>query len=63
MTRREAVDTAWAITSLKSYDLLVRRRGYTLDEFESWTRRTLRAALLGDAPKVRLSHAAGHRQG
>jgi len=46
MARRDAVDTAWAIVSPECYELLVTRRGYTLDQFQNWMRQTLRAALL-----------------
>ncbi|WP_278102718.1 helix-turn-helix domain-containing protein [Microbacterium proteolyticum] len=45
----EAVDTAWAIASPETYELLVGRRGYTLEEFRAWVSRSLRAALLGSA--------------
>ncbi|WP_431794966.1 TetR/AcrR family transcriptional regulator [Microbacterium enclense] len=45
----EAVDTAWAIASPETYDLLVRRRGYSLEGFRAWVSRSLRAALLAPA--------------
>ncbi|MBQ9916876.1 MAG: TetR family transcriptional regulator [Microbacterium sp.] len=48
-----AVDTAWTIASPETYDLLVRRRGYSLDEFREWLSRTLRAALLPPDPMER----------
>ena len=38
---KEAVDTAWAIASPESYDLLVHRLGYTLPEFQAWMKQTL----------------------
>jgi AcrR family transcriptional regulator len=41
-----AADTAWTIASPESYDLLVRRAGYSPDEFERWMAATLTAALL-----------------
>ncbi|RPK56603.1 DNA-binding transcriptional regulator EnvR [Streptomyces sp. ADI96-02] len=41
-----AIDTAWAIASPDSHDLLVRRLGYTTGEFRTWMRRTLASALL-----------------
>jgi len=41
-----ARDTAWAIASPETYELLVRRAGYTLDEWERWLDRTLTASLL-----------------
>lgn len=46
LTPQKAIDTAWVIASPESYDLLVRRRGYTLDEFRIWVAETLRTALL-----------------
>lgn len=46
LTPQRAVDTAWAIASPESYELLVRRLGYTVDEFRSWMEQTLRAAIL-----------------
>jgi AcrR family transcriptional regulator len=44
--RAETIDTAWAIASPEMYELLVRREGYSLDQFESWLATTLAAALL-----------------
>lgn len=49
LTVETAVDTAWTIASPESYDLLVARLGYTLDEFREWMRRTLVAAILQSA--------------
>jgi AcrR family transcriptional regulator len=46
LTPQQAIDTAWAIASPESYDLLVRRLGYTLAEFRAWMERTLSAAIL-----------------
>jgi AcrR family transcriptional regulator len=46
LTRKTAVDTAWAIASPESYDLLVRRLGYQLGEFHDWMRQNLITALL-----------------
>ncbi|NEE29555.1 TetR/AcrR family transcriptional regulator, partial [Streptomyces sp. SID7982] len=46
VTPRSAVDTAWAIASPDSHDLLVRRLGYSLDEFRDWMKQTLTAAVL-----------------
>ena len=45
--REAARDTAWAIASPESYELLVRRSGYSTDEFIRWMDATLTAALLG----------------
>jgi AcrR family transcriptional regulator len=41
-----AADTAWAIASPETYDLLVRIRGYTLSRYEQWLVDTLSAAIL-----------------
>lgn len=41
-----ARDTAWAIASPESHELLVRRTGYSLEEFERWMDATLTATLL-----------------
>ena len=46
LTTAGAVDTAWTIASPESYDLLVHRLGYRLEEFQNWMGRTLIAALL-----------------
>lgn len=46
LTAAAAVDTAWAIASPDMHDQLIRRAGYTYDEFEEWVRTTLIAALL-----------------
>jgi AcrR family transcriptional regulator len=46
LTRESATDTAWAIASPQLFDLLVRRAGYTMVEFESWLTATLRASVL-----------------
>lgn len=46
LTPTAAVDTAWAIASPESHDLLVNRLDYTLDDFHRWLRQTLARALL-----------------
>jgi AcrR family transcriptional regulator len=46
LTMKSAVDTAWAIASPESYDLLVHRLGYQLEEFHDWMRQNLITALL-----------------
>ena len=43
---KTAVDTAWVIASPESYDLLVRRLGYQLEEFDAWMRQSLLTAIL-----------------
>ena len=48
LTRKTAADTAWAIASPESYDLLVHRLGYQLSEFHAWVERTLVTAILAD---------------
>jgi AcrR family transcriptional regulator len=47
LSREAARDTAWAIASPESYELLVRRGGYSPEEFVRWMDETLTAALLG----------------
>jgi AcrR family transcriptional regulator len=46
LRRQDAVDTAWAIASPATYDLMVSDAGYTLERFEAWTASTLQAAIL-----------------
>jgi hypothetical protein len=46
LTPQRAIDTAWVIASPESYELLVRRLGYTLAEFQVWMEKTLIAAIL-----------------
>lgn len=46
LTQSMAVDTAWAIASPDSYDLLVHRLGYDMGQFRKWMQRTLIAAVL-----------------
>ena len=46
LTIKSAVDTAWTIASPESYDLLVHRLGYQLEEFHDWMRQNLIAAIL-----------------
>lgn len=46
LSREAARDTAWAIASPESYELLVRRGGYSIPEFTRWMDATLTAALL-----------------
>jgi AcrR family transcriptional regulator len=47
LTHSAAIDTAWTIASPDSYELLVRRLNYDLDQFRQWMRQTLTNALLG----------------
>src|SRR6202012_1829114 len=46
LTMKTAVDPAWPIASPESYDLLVRRLGYQLEEFHDWMRQNLITAIL-----------------
>jgi AcrR family transcriptional regulator len=46
LTIKSAADTAWAIASPESYDLLAHRLGYQLEEFHHWVKQTLTAAIL-----------------
>lgn len=46
LTKKAAGDTFWCIASPESYELLVDRAGYSLDQYEEWVRTTLCAALL-----------------
>jgi AcrR family transcriptional regulator len=46
VTINSAIDTAWAIASPESYDLLVRRLGYQLNEFHHWMKQNLITAIL-----------------
>ncbi len=46
LTHAEAADTAWAIASPETYELLVGTAEYTLDRYEQWVASTLIAALL-----------------
>jgi AcrR family transcriptional regulator len=46
LTMKTAADTAWAIASPESYDLLVRRLGYQLEEFHDWMEQNLITAIL-----------------
>jgi AcrR family transcriptional regulator len=46
LTMKTAVDTAWTIASPESYDLLVHRLGYQLEEFRDWMRQNMITAIL-----------------
>lgn len=71
LTRQVAIDTTWAIASPETFDLLVHRRGYSLDDFRDWLEQTLPATLLkrqhraGDQPRtgpIDKLHAEGESQ-
>ena len=46
LTHESAADTAWALASPECWDMLIRRRGYTLEEYQAWVEGTMTAALL-----------------
>ncbi len=46
LTRAAATDTAWVIASPDTYDMLVRTRGYTLDQYQKWVTSSLTRLLL-----------------
>lgn len=48
LSRDAARDTAWVIASPESYELLVRRAGYSSEQFIHWMNATLTAALLAN---------------
>jgi AcrR family transcriptional regulator len=48
LTRAAATDTAWTIASPDTYDMLVRARGYTLDQYQKWVTTSLTTLLLRD---------------
>lgn len=50
LTRAAAADTAWAIASPDTYDMLVRIRGYTLDQYQKWISTSLTTLLLRPQP-------------
>jgi AcrR family transcriptional regulator len=53
LTRAAAADTAWTIASPDTYDMLVRIRGYTLDQYQEWVISSLTTLLLDpDAPQA-----------
>ncbi|QGH70154.1 TetR/AcrR family transcriptional regulator [Pseudactinotalea sp. HY158] len=63
LTPEAAADTAWAIASPETYELLVTTAGYDLAAYEHWVGRTLAAALLArpappgpDRPQPREGH-------
>ena len=46
LTHESAADTAWALASPECWDLLIRRSGYTPEDYQAWVEDTLAAALL-----------------
>ena len=53
LSRAAATDTAWAIASPDTYDMLVRTRSYTLDQYQKWVTTSLTTLLLRPDPKPR----------
>ena len=53
LTRSSATDTAWAIASPDTYDMLVRIRGYTLDQYQKWVTTSLTTLLLRPTAELR----------
>ena len=51
LTRDQAIDTAWAIASPDTHELLILRRSWTYDQYETWVATTLRATLLATPPR------------
>ena len=49
LTKAAAADTAWAIASPDTHDMLVRQAGYSYDAYEKWVRETVTAALLAES--------------
>jgi AcrR family transcriptional regulator len=50
LTRDSAIDTAWAVASPDTYDMLVRMRSYTHDQYEQWVTSSLTSLLLRTSP-------------
>lgn len=48
LTAEAATDTAWAIASPETHDLLVNRLHHSLDDFAAWLRRVLPVVLLAE---------------
>ena len=46
MSHDQAADTAWAIASPETWDLLIRRAGYSVDAYQRWVAEPLTAALI-----------------
>jgi AcrR family transcriptional regulator len=42
----------WAMTSREIFRMLVRERGWTADEYETWLTEALRRELVGEVPKL-----------
>ena len=53
LTVERAVDVVWTLTSPEVVDRLVRRRGWTLDEYEAWLGQAMADGLLGAPTRTR----------
>ena len=49
VTEGEATDLMWSVTSPEMFDLLVRRRGWSLEQYAGFVYRTIAYGLLGSA--------------
>lgn len=47
LTVEQARDTIWALTSVEVFDLLVQRRGWSLDDYTEWLGRAMGDAVVG----------------
>jgi hypothetical protein len=63
LSRAAAIDTAWAIASPDTYDMLVRTRGYTLDQYQKWITTSLTNLLLRADPEQPSSRRPSTRTG
>ena len=50
LEREQARDTVWTLTSPELYDLLVTRRGWSLDAYQTWLADSLKALVVEEAP-------------
>ena len=50
ITRRDAIDTAWAIASPALYELMVCQGGYTPKRYQDWLTATLQISILRSPP-------------
>lgn len=50
IARQEAIDTAWALASPATYELMVCQGDYTIRRFQDWLTATLQIAILRSQP-------------
>ena len=48
MTKKDAVETVWALMDPAVFDRLVRRREWTVERYENWLARSVRRLLIAD---------------